>query len=301
MEFKALDRVTHLAGYGISGDESLIKEVLSKSFDDIALYKLFKAELEKNSTECSTPYQSKLLFKHYLFALDEVFTNTISMLTDNYKSWSFSFTITPRDTNKERPATEFEKYLIEIDMLCRMVLDELEIVMFKYGMDIFEITYELKSQKMLHTVDSFCEISKTLIFLKENDETLKPINWLKSEQALRQFIEALKENGLIQERDTEVMMQHFIVNGKEPNQSKLEPINWLKSKALLAYLIDQLTTKPKLSNPFIDSYKKWEMTKLHFVVNNKPILRSLINDLKQSMYPNGCTEIDSIINKLVTD
>lgn len=134
-----------------------------------------------------------------------------------------------------------------------------------------------------------------------NKESIQPIKWLKSDEALRQLIEALKENGLIQSRETEDIIQHFEVSGREAKQAKLEPINWLKSKALLAYLIDMLSKEPEPSAPsapFMDSIKKWELVKLHFVVKGKKITRSLVSDLKQTMYPNGCTDIDDILKRL---
>lgn len=297
MKFKVLDRITHLAGYNIHENDVVIKEVVNSNFDDLECCRLFKAELYENVAECNSIYQSRNLFKHYLTTLDEVYTWTISDLFDNYHSWSSNYTITPKGSNQSRAATDYEQYLMVVYDICTIILNELELAVWRIEIDLLELCNELKKQKMLTTIDQFCELSR-LVFLKNDNTGISPIIWLKSEQALRQLIEALKENGLIQERDTEAVIQHFMIDSKEPSQTKLEPINWLKSKALLAYLIDQLTTKPKLSNPFIDSDKKWEMTKLHFVVKNKPILRSLINDLKQTNYPNGCTEIDTIINKL---
>jgi hypothetical protein len=126
----------------------------------------------------------------------------------------------------------------------------------------------------------------------------QPIKWLKSEDSLRQLIDALKENGFIQKRDAEDIILHFTVSDTEAKQAQLEPISWLKSKALLAYLIDMLSKKPEQSAPFIDSNKKWELVKLHFVVNGNKITRSLVNDLKQTIYPNGSNVIDGILNRL---
>ena len=133
---------------------------------------------------------------------------------------------------------------------------------------------------------------------KSDKLEFKPIKWFKSEEALRQLIESLKKNGLIQSRETDDIIQHFEVTGREAKQAKLEPINWLKSKALLAYLIEELTKQPKQSEPFIDSNKKWELVKLHFVVNSKEIARSLRGDLSQSPYPNGSDDIDTILKRL---
>ncbi len=128
--------------------------------------------------------------------------------------------------------------------------------------------------------------------------SIQPIKWLKSEEALRQLIDSLKEYGLFQIRETEDIIQHFEISGREAKQAKLEPINWLKSKVLLAYLIDKLSKEPEQSAPFIDSNKKWELAKLHFVVKDKKITRSLVGDYSQSPYPNGSDDIDAILKRL---
>jgi len=127
---------------------------------------------------------------------------------------------------------------------------------------------------------------------------IQPIKWLKSEDALRQLIDGLIKYEMIQKREAEDIIQHFTVSDIEAKQAQLEPINWLKSKALLAYLIDTLSKKPEQSAPFIDSDKKWELVKLYFVVNGNKITRSLVNDIRQSSYPNGASDIDGILKRL---
>ena len=298
MKLTALNKIIHLLGYGNNNDESLVKELLSENFDNIELTNSFKDELERNIIETGSSYQTKILFKHYLSALDEVFTWTVEMLIKNYEMWSYyNHKITPIDTKTERAATNLEIYLIEAQFLSMMVLEHLEVTIHKYGFNIFELCNELKKQKMLNSIDQYCELSHSI--LRKNDNTdITPIKWLKSEEALRQLFESLKENGLIQSRETEDIIQHFYLSGTEAKQAQLEPINWLKSKALLAYLIDELTKQPKQSEPFIDSNKKWELVKLHLVVNSKEIARSLRGDLSQSPYPNGSDNIDTILKRL---
>jgi hypothetical protein len=178
------------------------------------------------------------------------------------------------------------------------VLDKKKL-MDPHGIDFFCI-YQLRNLlvelKRKHTRDVYKFGDN-----KNHADYTEPINWLKSEQSLRLMIKALEQNGLIQRADTEATMQHFTVNGIEPDQTVLKPINWLKSNALLAYLIEKLTTKPNRFDRFMDSEKKWQMVKLHFVINGKVISRSLVHDLKQSAYPNGSIGIDSIINSLPID
>jgi len=127
---------------------------------------------------------------------------------------------------------------------------------------------------------------------------IQPIHWLKGEESLRQFLDIIKSASLIDSRETDdIIQEHFLVDGQEPIKEP-QPINWLKSKVLLAYLIQELSTKPNMHKPFIEPDKKWQLTELHFTVKGKEIGRSLVNDIKQSRFPNGCEEIDSILKRL---
>ena len=188
-----------------------------------------------------------------------------------------------------------EEFLLDFEENKKIILDT-EKLFDPHGIEFFSL-YRLRNilvdLKIKHT-DSIYKFED----IEPHINKIQPIKWLKSDEALRQLIEALKENGLIQSRETEDIIQHFEVSGREAKQAKQEPINWLKSKALLAYLIEELTKQPKQSEPFIDSNKKWELVKLHFVVNSKEIARSLRGDLSQSPYPNGSDDIDTILKRL---
>lgn len=128
---------------------------------------------------------------------------------------------------------------------------------------------------------------------------IQPIHWLAGEESLRLFLQSIKKAELIDNRETNnIIQEHFYVDGKKPTNKNSQPINWLKSKVLLAYLIEELSTKPNMNEPFIEPDKKWQLTELHFTVKGKGIGRSLVNDIKQSRYPNGCEEIDSILKSL---
>lgn len=127
---------------------------------------------------------------------------------------------------------------------------------------------------------------------------IMPIHWLKGEESLRQLLDSLKSARLIENREADdIIQEHFDV-GDQALTKKSKPVNWLKSKVLLAYLIEELSTKPEMHEPFIDPHKKWEKTKLHFTVKGKKIVRSLVGDINQSRYPNGCEEIDAILKKI---
>lgn len=127
---------------------------------------------------------------------------------------------------------------------------------------------------------------------------IQPIHWLKGEESLRLFLDSLKSADLIESKDTNnLILEHFYVDGQKPTKEP-NPINWIKSKVLLAYLIKELSTKPSMHEPFIEPDKKWQLTELHFTVKGKEVGRSLVNDIKQSRFPNGCEEIDKILKRL---
>ena len=126
-----------------------------------------------------------------------------------------------------------------------------------------------------------------------------PICWLKSEQALRQLIEVLKENGLIQHRETDTILQHFIINGKEPKQAAFEPINWIVKKVNLAYLIETMANKKLISV----SNNIWQETvNTHFILKGKPItkMKQTASGYKynKTRKPHKADLIDSIISGL---
>lgn len=128
---------------------------------------------------------------------------------------------------------------------------------------------------------------------------IKQIKWLKSEEALRQLIESLKESGLIQTREPEDIIQHFAVFGKETRQAQLEPIKWEIEIRYLAYLIHKLGEEMYVS--LKDS--KHKLTVSHFVDSNgnKLSINSLASSLSALLKKQRdatVSQIDSIIQEL---
>ena len=123
-------------------------------------------------------------------------------------------------------------------------------------------------------------------------EELKQIQWLKSEQALRTLIDALKAEGFIEENATDDIIQHFKVSGREVKPAQLEPIKWLKSKALLAYFIRQLH-----NSSLINVYNIWQEMEPHFLFRDK--VATSLRQSEASTYGNlvGSEAIDRLIKQ----
>jgi len=165
-----------------------------------------------------------------------------------------------------------------------------------------ELTGHLNHKVLTELGSSIVELYK--LWYPEKQETkikqdnIQPIHWLKGVESLRQFIEELKSAVLIESRETEeIIQEHFSVDNQVPTK-EAKPINWLGTTVLLAYLIKELTIKPKMHDSFMESKNLWQVTNLHFTIKGKEIHRSLVNDIKQSRYPNGCNKIDTILKRL---
>ena len=149
----------------------------------------------------------------------------------------------------------------------------------------------LKYRKHLHKFDALQKKSKNIL-----------IKWLKSEEALRQLIESLKENGLIQSRETDDIIQHFEVSGRETKQAQLAPINWIGTARLLVYLIEKMSEIR--SNKIISVNDIWKDTIYsHFLINGdipKKHMRQSANKYKsnKSGKPHNAEVIESILNAL---
>lgn len=147
----------------------------------------------------------------------------------------------------------------------------------------FEWMTQIDNKQFYSIMPTIKELSKLLNkhLPKSAIKSIQPIKWLKSEEALRQLIDVLKENGLIQSRDTEAIMQHFTINGKEPDQSKLEPINWISKKVFLAYIIETMANNKMIAV----SDNIWQDTVYsHFLFNGKPVtnMRQTANNYKNN-------------------
>lgn len=124
---------------------------------------------------------------------------------------------------------------------------------------------------------------------------IQPIHWLNREESLRLFIDSLKSAGLIENRETdEIIQEHFRQSDKKP-----QPIKWSKSNRLLNYLFWQLREAG-----LIDKERKYKIITEHFLNRHgKPLKRdSLKNDIDEIKYnsPKGSKVIDNIIESLQT-
>lgn len=95
---------------------------------------------------------------------------------------------------------------------------------------------------------------------KEKSVDLIPIHWLKSNESLRAFINELKTKEIIEDRETDdIIQEHFKVDGKVPTKEP-KPIKWLIDIRYLAYLIYILE-----GNIISLKGNKHKVTIMHFV------------------------------------
>lgn len=125
------------------------------------------------------------------------------------------------------------------------------------------------------------------------------IHWLKGEESLRLFIEELISAGLIENRETEeIIQEHFYVNGNMPTKEP-EPIKWLIESKYLAYLMH------RLAEEFIINIKgkKHQLTASHFINSEgeqlKPkSLASQLSQIQNEKSNNTIQTIESTLSKL---
>lgn len=134
------------------------------------------------------------------------------------------------------------------------------------------------------------------------DDNLQPqvannqsIIWLKSDKSLSRFIDALKDQNLIENRETaEIIEQHFKPQTKP--QKEPEPIKWLETASLLAYMIKELDDR------YIQTKNIWQNTAHHFSVDGETPdnLRQIFSRSKQNKTgkPKNYGIIDLIIKSL---
>jgi hypothetical protein len=127
--------------------------------------------------------------------------------------------------------------------------------------------------------------------------TIQSINWLKGSDSLRQFLDSIKKAGLIENRDTdEIIQEHF----RQTDQT-LQPIQWSKSNRLLIYLFNKLTEAD-----LVDTMdRQFQLISEHFLNKKGQPLKA--DNLKSDSYnmknfytsdPKGSETIDRIIQEL---
>jgi|SRR5690625_668848 len=133
------------------------------------------------------------------------------------------------------------------------------------------------------------------------NQKIAPIHWLKGEDSLSLFIEELKSAGLIENRETEeIIQEHFRVEDKLPTKES-KPIKWLINIKFLAYLID------RLGEEFIINIKgsKHKLTANHFVNSdgndlNTSSLSSFLSQIKKHgrSTDKNISSIENIIQRI---
>lgn len=161
--------------------------------------------------------------------------------------------------------------------------------------------YATQSRSLLNLRDILIELNRkhTDAVYKFDDQepqfnNIQPIHWLKDE-FLRQFLDSLKSAGLIENRDTEeIIQEHFRESSKKPL-----PIKWSKSNRLINYLFWQLREAG-----LIDKERKFKIIAEHFLNRHGKPLKSdsLKSDIEEIKYnsPKGSKVIDNIIESLQT-
>lgn len=126
---------------------------------------------------------------------------------------------------------------------------------------------------------------------------LKPIIWLNPE-VLNQFVESLKAHQLIEERETEeIINNHFKALTGQNGES--EPIKWQKSNRLLSYLITELSKAELIET----EGKQWKLISEHFIrkngenFNTDSLKQDALN-MKYTSHPNGYKIVDKVINSI---
>lgn len=136
--------------------------------------------------------------------------------------------------------------------------------------------------------------------LEPNKKDVYPIQWEKSEELLKDFLDALKEKGFIEERDTkDIINEHFKIGSQLPTNEP-RPIKMLKTNRLLAYLIFKLTQSGLID----DSLSMWQIIGKHFSKSNGESFKieTLVSDWSNTegynYKPKGHKTIDKIFEAL---
>src|SRR5699024_6802795 len=99
-------------------------------------------------------------------------------------------------------ATKPENYCIAKEDLLTIIIEALQVEIIKTGLSLNNLFKEMKVSYPVH--DSFIQhfnlfdIIRDCIAIESKTESKQYIHWLKSDDSLISFIEALKENSLIE-------------------------------------------------------------------------------------------------------
>lgn len=192
-------KLLRVINYWESGDEKVIKELMSPSTDILDKYLTpFRFELNANLLQLESQEGKIGLLRHYIFEFWELqgFFKEYSYLFkgaySNHASKKYTH-ISPKQT--ARKLDEFENYVIESHIVFDMAMNEIQLCCFKFGFDFYQIVEELKfsleyfdssvahfasrkDSKSKDSTPSFEDIIKSkklLSYLKENYKNSKPV------------------------------------------------------------------------------------------------------------------------------
>ena len=121
------------------------------------------------------------------------------------------------------------------------------------------------------------------------------INWVKKDDTLKQFIEELIDQNLIEQREPQDIIKDHFEPSSKPNKEP-KPIIWLDTIALLAYMIESLDQQ------YIKPKHLWNDTAFHFLVEGKTPqnMKQIANGFKRnkSGKPKNYNIVDNIISDL---
>jgi hypothetical protein len=315
IDFSVLHRIIYLTDYYHHSDKLAIDELLDREITDFwELEKQFDSELQRNIVLTQSDSSLKKLIKHYLFELNDLFEAHYfndepfgyTLINNNYNERFRKYHFKIKQDEGYKKADKHENYIMARDSLLEIILNQLEVIILKTGLSLNDLFDEMKvsfpvQDTFIQRFNAF-DIVRNDIKKQDNKELYQYINWLKSDKSLKQFIETIKEQNLIESRKTEAIINNHFKPHREQNKEP-EPIKWLNNQNLLVYLFRKLYKK-YLINP---AGKKWQLVSKHFIKENgeQYKVRSLTVEAgkqKDGVLPaNGINTIDKIIDRLIAD
>jgi hypothetical protein len=283
--FEIFERIRFLTGYYSQTKETTINEFLETDRDQ--LYFDLMAEIEKNILKLDSEFSSELLFTHYLLKLNPYFIYFVepyALISGLYSRFCVGFTkpdgiaaayydLIEQDYKADNEA--IKSYQSKAASYLKIELNGIYYKFNSYGIGYRDIIKSDKSIKIERFLDPGVITPLTEYELRL--DIIEPIKWLKTELKLKQLIEALKESGLIENKETNYIIKHFSVNGIETDQNSLEPIKWEAQTKYFSYLIHRLGEEF-----FINLTKsKFKATAPHFIDKNGDILK--VNSLHSAL------------------
>lgn len=283
MNLDILNRVSYLGSYNVYGEEEVLKEVLSMDFDLIKLSDSLIKEFKLNYIQAPTEKSIENLTKHYIIEMNEAFNfnNTLvdvnTLIVSNIvtkplgKRYFYEYKLVDDDKTDFIVADDEENYILTMHELFMIIWENFCITCQNFNIDLKKLITELGEAMPLYEIpkhmDSYDFTLKLMndraTYKNDSKIKLKPIYWLKSSESLRKFVDEIKKAKMIQDYETDDIIEaHFSIENDMPIYCP-KPINWLSSISLLAYMIERLDKK------FIKPDNLWGDIVPHFSKDGK--------------------------------